>query len=261
MTTTTGRRSFAPAFKADAVARVRRAEESVATIATDLGVSASTLRTWVRQADAALEAMPPPEALAPQPDPHGCMICGRGPAAEVTFRSVIGMILAFKWSKVQGRLCHDCGIAAGRDTLNRTMLTGWWGFISFFFNVYAVGVNLVGINKVEGLAPPTGEPARPPLKPVAPMRKRPGLYVTLAVFVAIGGYFGLRPTGAERWAGKCITFNPAAATEVRSVDCGSAHEGKVVAVKDNPRDCPTAAEGTIRLKSDGDKVLCVDTDA
>ncbi len=58
-------KSHAPypeSFRADAVALVRRSEQSIPEVAADLGVSGESLRKWVRQA--AVEAgTGPPGAL------------------------------------------------------------------------------------------------------------------------------------------------------------------------------------------------------
>ena len=45
------RRSFSPEFKAETVALVRTSKRSVSQIAADLGICASLLRRWIRQAD------------------------------------------------------------------------------------------------------------------------------------------------------------------------------------------------------------------
>ncbi len=171
------------------------------------------------------------------------------------------MVIMFQSRWVKGRFCRDCGTAMGRQVLNRTLLAGWWGLISFFFNWYAIAVDVTMLRKVRSQRAPEGEAATPPLPAGNPLWKRGGIYVTAALLVAIVAFAGQSTDdGADAFAGKCVTFD-AALTKVRTVsNCSDSHDGKVVGVVADRNDCPIESDGSLRLKADDDKVICVDVD-
>jgi hypothetical protein len=270
MATSTGRRTYSAEFKAAAVDRHFEGE-AVKAVAEDLGIAESTLRTWVLQAEVSYPGTPA-RVAAPAPVPasapgaaaaeDGCIVCGRGPAVDLKIRSVVGIVIAFQWKHVKGRFCRDCGTASTRTVLNRTLLTGWWGFISFFFNWYAIAVDLGALQKLKGLPAPTGEPVQPPLQTGKPMWKRSGIYVAATALI-VGSLFLVGYTteaDAEAFDGKCVTFD-AGATEVLAVDsCSDSHDGRVIGVVTSRNDCPAATDGSFRLEAEDNKVLCVDLD-
>ncbi|MEY2424466.1 MAG: hypothetical protein QOI61_38, partial [Actinomycetota bacterium] len=65
---------------------------------------------------------------------------------------------------------------------------------------------------------------------------------------------------ADAFDGKCVTFD-AGHTEVLAVDsCNDSHDGRVIGVVPDRRDCPEATDGSMRLEAEDSKVLCVDLD-
>jgi hypothetical protein len=96
-----------------------------------------------------------------------CQKCGRSPALVVTFRSVTGLLLPFRFESRARRLCRTCGIAAFRATNNRTLLLGWWSPFALFVNPWVIVMNLRGYRRVRAL----GEPR--PVTHVKPQTVRP----------------------------------------------------------------------------------------
>jgi len=266
MATSTGRRTYSAEFKAEAVARVRDGE-AIRTVAEELGVSASSLRTWVTQSpeeEAARAAVPVPETVitsTPAPVDDGCMVCGRGPAEHVKLRSVVGMVIAFRWSHVEGRFCRDCGTAMSREVLNKTLLTGWWGLISFFTNWYAVFVDTKALWRFRNMPEPIGAPRATPLAAGKSLLARAGVYVGVVAMLIAGTILVAfsAESDASDFDGKCVSFD-AGHTKVLERSCGDSHDGKVVAVVTDRSDCPATTDGSMRLEADDDNVLCVDLD-
>ena len=110
---------------------------------------------------------PAPNGFASIHNPHGvdrCQQCGSFPARRVKFGRVTGMILLFRLHKVEFNACRSCGLSVGRAQQSRTLMTGWWGFISFFCNIWYVLRNAASLVRVSKLDPPTGG-VSPPLDP------------------------------------------------------------------------------------------------
>ncbi|GAA2131533.1 hypothetical protein [Actinomadura napierensis] len=135
---------------------------------------------------------PPPQqapygAPPAQPLPYGaqqashygpqCRFCGCVPAAETTFRGHRGMILMMSFLHTKGPFCRDCGLAVFRDMTAKTLIGGWWGYISFIATPVTVLINLTRHGKVASLAPPMpppdGSPHRHPADPGPPLMSRP----------------------------------------------------------------------------------------
>lgn len=83
-----------------------------------------------------------------------CQKCGRSPAMVVTFRSVVGLLLPFRFETAAGRLCRGCGLAAFRATNNRTLLLGWWSPFAVLVNVVVIAMNLRCYRRVRALGVP-----------------------------------------------------------------------------------------------------------
>jgi hypothetical protein len=60
--------------------------------------------------------------------------------------------------------------------------------------------------------------------------------------------------------GKCVSFNAEHTRVIAKNNCNQSHDGKVVGVVADSSRCPEAADGSMRLKADDSKVLCVDLD-
>lgn len=195
-------------------------------------------------------------------DLTGCMACGREPAADIGLQSNTGMVFVRRWAKVEGRFCRPCGLSLYRKHMNHTLLAGWWGFISFFMNFGAVFKNFKAWRTLTSLAEPptTDQPVRPPLPPGKPLVQRAGIYVTAALVAFVGFVLVASTTGgADEFAGRCISIDRSA-NKVKTTGCGGAHDGKVLDVIKDKNACPTGTDGTLRLKADSDKYLCVDVD-
>jgi hypothetical protein len=72
---------------------------------------------------------------------HGCQVCGSTSAITVTIRRHVGMIFLQRFVKVHASLCHGCGTRILRQYTARTLVQGWWGYISFFVNWFVLLMN------------------------------------------------------------------------------------------------------------------------
>lgn len=135
----------------------------------------------------------------PQPTPYGtpqvvqCRFCGCVPAADTTFRGHRGMIVVMSFLHVKGPFCRNCGLSVFRDMTAKTLIGGWWGYVSFIITPITVLINLTRHAKVAGLAapmpPPGGLPYQRPADPGAPLLTRPiaiiGAMVPLLLLVLV----------------------------------------------------------------------------
>ena len=108
---------------------------------------------WVDAPPPAPSAPPLSPAGFPQNDTttYGCQICGASPAESFTFRSIVGMFLAFRRESSTGRFCGSCAQHTGRKMQSKTLLTGWWGILACVFNV---GVIIGNTRKLRRAAEP-----------------------------------------------------------------------------------------------------------
>ena len=83
-----------------------------------------------------------------------CEVCGRGPAAQLTLRRHVGMVIFQRFYKYKGPLCRDHGVENAREWLRLTAVQGWWGIVSFFVNFYAVLTDVIALRKAKTLPPP-----------------------------------------------------------------------------------------------------------
>jgi hypothetical protein len=97
-----------------------------------------------------------------------CKICGRQPALEVKLRRQVGMIFLARIFTFRGALCKEHGQELANSFLNKTLVQGWWGIVSFFLNIYTVFVDLAALSKFKKLDPPAGPAATAPPPPVPP---------------------------------------------------------------------------------------------
>ncbi len=56
-------------------------------------------------------------------------MCGWQLAVKVSPTRQVGLVITRRVEDVVGRLCKGCGQSAYRIMTNRTLLTGWWGFL------------------------------------------------------------------------------------------------------------------------------------
>lgn len=64
------------------------------------------------------------------------------------------MLVAWKWFSLDQPFCREHGQEAAKSWLGQTVVLGWWGIISFFANIVAVGFDLVALSQASSLGPP-----------------------------------------------------------------------------------------------------------
>jgi hypothetical protein len=171
----------------------------------------------------------------------------------------------------KGPFCRDCGIATFRMMTSRTLVQGWWGFLSFFITPFILLINLIRAPKVSRLPAPMPHPDGQSVQPMPvgkPLYLRPtmaGLLVPVAFigFVALG-IAGSRP---ESLVGQCIASVTGSTRDVEFVSCDKPNDGKVISVADNEDACPAEATGWVERVSvsktgrestmDNGRVLCI----
>jgi hypothetical protein len=199
-----------------------------------------------------------------------CRLCGSIPAENATFRRVQGLILLVRLWRVHGPFCRDCGLAVFRDQTAKTLVQGWWGFLAFFANSFAVINNVAARGRFARLATPRRNPAAPalyprPLQPGKPLLRRPVtlmLLIPLLPAVAIGVSIASSAGdgSSDSYVGRCVKVSSGDSAEF--VSCSKAHNGQVVAQFDDmfdPNMCPSGTDGYIRRPIE-DRLLCVDAD-
>ena len=119
-----------------------------------------------------------------------CELCGSGPAEPIVLRHETGKIIWRTRRRLEGTFCRDCGLALFRSTQNRTLITGWWGVLSFFVNIGSVLGNTAVWWKLRDLAAPRRDPAvvsylESPLDPGKPVFRRAGVWVAALVLLFV----------------------------------------------------------------------------
>ena len=125
---------------------------------------------------------PVEQAYAPGGD--GCQVCGATPARKTHLRGHQGMLLLMRFFTYRGQYCRDCGTARFREVQSRTMLVGWWGYISFVVNSYNVFHNMNQLRLLQALGAPKDRVRAAKPMP-ASVFSSPGFYVTLCVPVLV----------------------------------------------------------------------------
>jgi hypothetical protein len=195
--------------------------------------------------------------------PFDCEICGGTPSKKVSFVQFIGMFVAFQQSRYSHEVCQSCGLALGRKVQNRTLLTGWWGFVSFFANLYAILHNGIRLLQLGRLAAPTEGNPSARLDPGRSAFLRVGAIVPLAiVLVATGAILismlrGQQVNGLVE--GDCVSISTLGPSE-KPVPCDGPHDGRIIAVTDTLEECPSRTDEAFAEESGKSAVLCVDTD-
>ena len=195
---------------------------------------------------------------APGASAGTCVVCGAQNTVDVTFTQGIGMVLMRQQRVVRGPFCHDCGLALGRKYESSTLITGWWGIISFFLNFANVLTNATNLSKVGKLPPPQGGDPSRRLDPGRPVFARAGFFVALAIFGFVALVLANGIVNGDKLpssnVGKCVVEGSTG--KVSTVSCTSPHDGKVVAVADDESGCPVSAD--VILTQSGKKgVYCV----
>jgi hypothetical protein len=189
------------------------------------------------------------------------MVCGATPAVQVTFRTVAALVVFGVTSTYRGVYCRNCGLALFRKRMNETLFAGWWGFIHFFINVWAITKNLDARSILMRLGPQTGAPAARGLDPGRPVFLRPGFVVTAVVLLVFGTWLAIgastppKPFSAEdqAYVGQCVQKS---GTDWTPIECVGPHTGQVVSLSHNQYGCPTVDDA---VKLPDGNYACVDT--
>jgi hypothetical protein len=87
-----------------------------------------------------------------------CRVCGRTPAADVTFRRMLGLVVVVRVWSIAAPLCREHGERIGKSFLARTAVQGWWSILSFFlWNPAVIVLDLLALRRLRKLEPPAGE--------------------------------------------------------------------------------------------------------
>lgn len=225
-----------------------------------------SLRNW-QQGEGSPATGPP---VWREPGPDECWVCGSAPAAQVRFRQESGRIFWSLRRWIDGPFCRTCGTAVFRELTNRTLITGWWGVVSFILNVATIVRNIAAYRSVRRLGRPQPNPGHVlsllplPLDPGLPLHKRAGVWVgalVTGVLFALawtddGGRTpsGGGPTSARRLpsVGSCVDLSNG-----RAVPCDGTYDGYVVAVTDSRSACPYATDYSAE-RVDG-RIVCIVT--
>jgi hypothetical protein len=187
-------------------------------------------------------------------------MCGSVPARQVEFRQGIGMLFLRRTKTMRVVACRDCGVALFRQMQAATLLTGWWGMISFFLNFGTLWSNYRERRSLDELGAPrppaTGTAQTPrtaPLPAGRPTFLRPqalGVVGAAIVVLFLFGAFGRDSSSANAdppvAVGTCGTVSGG---QVRyPLDCGDSDaQVRVVAILPSGStvlDCPSTARGT-----------------
>jgi membrane protease YdiL (CAAX protease family) len=68
----------------------------------------------------------------------------------------MGLLVVMRFARLEEPFCRDHGIRVAEEYLRRTMVEGWWGFLSFFLNWGAIAIDLRALRRARKLPFPTG---------------------------------------------------------------------------------------------------------
>jgi len=84
-----------------------------------------------------------------------CQICGRAPAQQVVVRRHVGMILMMRMFSVKPILCREHATKLILQWTGRTLVQGWWGFLSLVIvNPATILLNLFNLVKARRMPAP-----------------------------------------------------------------------------------------------------------
>ncbi|WP_327068893.1 hypothetical protein OG500_24090 [Kitasatospora sp. NBC_01250] len=137
----------------------------------------------------------PAPAYAP-PGVLTCRFCGGFPAVQTTVRGHQGMIIIMRFLRQPGPFCRTCGTAMVRHMSARTLVQGWWGYLSSVMTPITLLRNLVAHNKIKRLPPAAPGPLGPQLDPGKPLLRRPAALMLLVPAAGIALFLALVVFGA-----------------------------------------------------------------
>ncbi|MFI6491506.1 hypothetical protein [Streptomyces sp. NPDC050564] len=120
-------------------------------------------------------------AAAPPPLTPGCRICASQPAGDMTIRQHTGLLVAMRFSKMEGPFCRSCATAIHREMTAKTLAGGWWSPVSLvLFTPLTLLWNLFVRTKIRKLPhPTTPSPTGVAMDQGKPVFQRPLAYVFL----------------------------------------------------------------------------------
>lgn len=237
-------------------------------------VAARAARSNVPSAAAALAPLPspspdtrthssrtPPPAVArtslaaDDVAPLRCRHCLRRPAAEVTGRVTVGIVVAHATDVAPGPFCRTCGTARLRTLTNRTLWLGWWAPLAPFSNVRTLWRNRRALRTLRRLPEPADGPlpryAERPLDPGRPIVLRSGMlalgtmtlaFSTALLLIPLVNYLG--PVQLEE---RCVDL----ATDQRSLTvvdgCGPPADGRIDEIVTGDRSCAERPDAVVAL--------------
>ena len=141
-----------------------------------------------------------------------CVVCGRVPTRAESIRRHVGMIVMQRFVKLRQPLCREHGVEVTNTYLRKTLIEGWWGFISFFLNFLTVGNDLVVLFRYRALDEPRplvgGAPPLPhgPLAaPPAPAPVAPAPVTAAGWYPDPAGRFEHRWHDGQNWTANVAT--------------------------------------------------------
>ncbi|MGD9794010.1 MAG: hypothetical protein AB7V43_11060 [Acidimicrobiia bacterium] len=182
---------------------------------------------------------------------------------------------------VKGVYCRDCGLAVGRDSTNKTLITGWWGLLSFFTNLAFVAGAVGELRRLRRLERPANG-TRPSMSPGPSLLARPGPVFSVCVFGLLAVYLTGHLSLAGSTSGESVAAPAPAASsratkhsgppqqltvrrndltwQVRGcvhvmstsaglVDCTGPFDAMVVQLTDDPANCAVEVEYFVHLSS------------
>jgi hypothetical protein len=63
------------------------------------------------------------------------------------------MLIMQRFYKIRVPLCRQHGQQLATEWLLKTLVQGWWGYISFFVNVFDIGTDVVALVRFSRLTP------------------------------------------------------------------------------------------------------------
>ncbi len=175
-----------------------------------------------------------------------CVLCNHHPAANVTFRAHLGILVFSRVVTQRGPFCRDCGLAHFRNLTSRTLSTGWWSIFSIFITPVVLLLNLIGRARITALSAPVGDspwvaPNQRPLPAVKAVMARPLSWVGPVVIALFA------------WA--LLSYTPGPGTDLsgkgcvqvgrfgdKLVACDQPHHLKVIAVVSDWSQCPPQSQ-------------------
>lgn len=189
-----------------------------------------------------------------------CDMCEGRPAIHVRLRRIVGFLLGWAVHSDEAILCRDCGTALVHNAQNRTMLSGWWGPIPLLLNLWAITANALVARRLARLGLPDRPASAFVMRSRAPLRRRPGPWVMVAVLALLGvgttialdqRDSGVSPQ-AQALVGACLSAEDAGA--MRTVACASPHTGRITAVLHDRAACAGQQVGELPFRDRGSSI-------